>query len=152
MICHSLSIACRKSPRVRNHKRDKVDRNRCKSTHSGGDEISLLLRRVGDGYIMARNYGTHNWARIYLRNRFTEAHPSYAFELSSWSAEEYKIHAVDLHDALQNRCGADSRHTPKIKATIKMAIKINLFSFISLSILFSYSSLTIARMIGATIK
>jgi len=41
----------------------------------------------------------HNWARIYLRHRFTEASPSYAFELSSWTAEDYEIYAVDLKDA-----------------------------------------------------
>lgn len=41
----------------------------------------------------------HNWARIYLRHRFTEASPSYAFELSSWTVEDYEIYAVDLKDA-----------------------------------------------------
>jgi len=41
----------------------------------------------------------HNWARIYLRHRFTEASPSYAFKLSSWTAEDYEIYAVDLKDA-----------------------------------------------------
>ena len=39
----------------------------------------------------------HNWARIYLRHRFTEAAPSYAFEISSWSAQEepYAPYAID---------------------------------------------------------
>ena len=41
----------------------------------------------------------HNWARIYLRRRFSEASPSYAFELSSWTVEDYEIYAVDLKDA-----------------------------------------------------
>ncbi len=37
----------------------------------------------------------HNWSRIYLRHRFTEASPSYAFEISSWGEEEYDIYAID---------------------------------------------------------
>ena len=39
----------------------------------------------------------HNWARIYLRHRTTEAAPSYAFEISSWSAQEepYAPYAID---------------------------------------------------------
>jgi len=41
----------------------------------------------------------HNWARIYLSRRFTEVSPSYAFELSSWTAEDYEIYPVDLKDA-----------------------------------------------------
>ena len=40
----------------------------------------------------------HNWARIYIRHRFTEVTPSYAFEISSWS-EEGEPHAIDLKDA-----------------------------------------------------
>jgi len=36
----------------------------------------------------------HDWTRIYLRHRTTEAHPSYAFELSSWS-EQGEPHAID---------------------------------------------------------
>ncbi|MDH5362822.1 MAG: hypothetical protein OEY81_03235 [Candidatus Bathyarchaeota archaeon] len=41
----------------------------------------------------------HNWARIYLRHRFTEVRPSHTFELSSWSAEDYEISAIDPKDA-----------------------------------------------------
>ena len=37
----------------------------------------------------------HNWARIYLRGRFSEIRPSYTFEFSSWTAEEYEIYAID---------------------------------------------------------
>lgn len=40
----------------------------------------------------------HNWARIYIRHRFTEVTPSYAFEISSWS-EEGEPHAIDPKDA-----------------------------------------------------
>ena len=40
----------------------------------------------------------HNWARIYIRHRFTEVTPSYAFEISSGS-EEGEPHAIDLKDA-----------------------------------------------------
>jgi len=40
----------------------------------------------------------HDWARIYLRHRFTEVSPSYAFEISSRDAQE-EPHAVDLKDA-----------------------------------------------------
>jgi len=40
----------------------------------------------------------HNWARIYLRHRFTEVSPSYAFEIPSWS-EEREPHAIDPKDA-----------------------------------------------------
>ena len=40
----------------------------------------------------------HDWARIYLRHRFTEVHPSNAFEISSLDAQE-EPHAVDLKDA-----------------------------------------------------
>ena len=38
----------------------------------------------------------HNWARIYLRHRFTEVRPSYAFDISSWSAEDAEPYAVYL--------------------------------------------------------
>ena len=41
----------------------------------------------------------HNWARIYLRRRYIETAPSYAFELSSWTAENYTIQEVSLKDA-----------------------------------------------------
>jgi len=37
----------------------------------------------------------HDWTRIYLRHRTTEARPSYAFEISSWSAEQEEPHAID---------------------------------------------------------
>ena len=43
-----------------------------------------------------------DWARIYLRHRFTEAHPSYAFEISSWSTESEEPHAIDLEDPIYN--------------------------------------------------
>ncbi len=38
-----------------------------------------------------------DYLRIYLRHRFTEAAPSYAFEISSWSAQEepYAPYAID---------------------------------------------------------
>ena len=36
----------------------------------------------------------YDWARIYLRHRFTEASPSYAFEISSLDAQE-EPHAID---------------------------------------------------------
>ena len=39
-----------------------------------------------------------DWARIYLRHRFTELSPSYAFEISSLDANE-EPHSVDLEDA-----------------------------------------------------
>jgi hypothetical protein len=41
----------------------------------------------------------HNWARIYLRRRYIEAAPSQAFQLSSWTAENYTIQEVNLKDA-----------------------------------------------------
>ena len=41
----------------------------------------------------------HNWARIYLRRRFTEVRPSYAFNISSWSEEGAEIYAMDPKDA-----------------------------------------------------
>jgi len=40
----------------------------------------------------------HNWARIYLRHRFSELRPSSGFEISSWSAEDEEPHAIDLQD------------------------------------------------------
>ena len=40
----------------------------------------------------------HDWARIYLRHRFTEVGPSYAFEISSLDAQK-EPHAIDLEDA-----------------------------------------------------
>jgi hypothetical protein len=41
----------------------------------------------------------HDWARIYLRNRDTETSPSYAFELSSYTMEDYTIREVTLEEA-----------------------------------------------------
>ena len=41
----------------------------------------------------------HDWARIYLRNRYTETSPSYAFELSSYTMEDYTIREVTLEEA-----------------------------------------------------
>jgi hypothetical protein len=41
----------------------------------------------------------HNWARIYLRRRYFEMAPSQAFQLSSWTAENYIIQEVSLADA-----------------------------------------------------
>jgi hypothetical protein len=43
----------------------------------------------------------YNWARIYLRHRFTEASPSYAFEISSWSEEEYDIYTIDPPESVR---------------------------------------------------
>lgn len=40
----------------------------------------------------------HDWARIYLRHRYTEMNPSYAFEISSLEANE-EPHAISLEDA-----------------------------------------------------
>ena len=40
----------------------------------------------------------HNWARIYLRHRFTETRPSHGFEISSWSAEDEEPHTIDPED------------------------------------------------------
>lgn len=40
----------------------------------------------------------YDWARIYLRHRFTEVSPSYAFEISSLEAQE-EPHAINLADA-----------------------------------------------------
>ena len=40
----------------------------------------------------------HDWGRIYLRHRFTEAQPSHAFEISSFEAQEEPQY-VDLKDA-----------------------------------------------------
>ena len=40
----------------------------------------------------------HDWARIYLRHRYTELHPSYAFEISSLEAQK-EPHAIDPKDA-----------------------------------------------------
>ncbi len=37
----------------------------------------------------------HNWARIYLRRRFNDVRPLYAFEISSWSTEDYEIYAIN---------------------------------------------------------
>lgn len=39
----------------------------------------------------------HDWARIYLRHRFTESRPSYAFEISSVKAQE-EPHAIEVPD------------------------------------------------------
>ncbi|MDH5440147.1 MAG: hypothetical protein OEZ48_03915 [Candidatus Bathyarchaeota archaeon] len=50
-------------------------------------------------------------ARIYLRNRYTEATPSYAFELSSYTMEDYTIREVTLEEPSRNRFGADSTIT-----------------------------------------
>jgi hypothetical protein len=41
----------------------------------------------------------HNWSRIYLRQRYVETTPSHAFQLSSWTAENYIIQEVSLTDA-----------------------------------------------------
>ena len=41
----------------------------------------------------------HDQARIYLRNRYTEATRSYAFELSSYTMEDYTILEVTLEEA-----------------------------------------------------
>jgi len=41
----------------------------------------------------------HDWARTYLRNRYTETSPSYAFELSSYTMEDYTIREVTLEEA-----------------------------------------------------
>lgn len=41
----------------------------------------------------------HDWARTYLKHRFTENSPNYAFELSSYTAEEYEVRSVNLEDA-----------------------------------------------------
>jgi len=38
-----------------------------------------------------------DYARIYLRHRFTEARPSYAFEISSVEAQE-EPHAIEVPD------------------------------------------------------
>ena len=40
----------------------------------------------------------HDWARVYLRHRFAEARPSYAFEISSLSGSG-EPHTVDLESA-----------------------------------------------------
>jgi hypothetical protein len=39
----------------------------------------------------------HDWARIYLRSRFTEKHPSHAFEISSVQGEE-EPHSIEVPD------------------------------------------------------
>jgi hypothetical protein len=39
----------------------------------------------------------YDWAKIYLRSRFTETHPSYAFEISSLQGEEAP-HSIELPD------------------------------------------------------
>ena len=36
----------------------------------------------------------HDWARIYLRHRFTEYSPNHAIELSSYTVEEYEVRAA----------------------------------------------------------
>jgi len=40
-----------------------------------------------------------SWARIYLRHRFTEVSPSYAFKISAWTEEDAEPYATDLEDA-----------------------------------------------------
>lgn len=40
-----------------------------------------------------------DWAKIYLRHRFSEVGPSYAFKISSWNEEEYELHAIDPESA-----------------------------------------------------
>jgi len=41
----------------------------------------------------------HDWAEIYLRHRFTDLHPSYAFKISSLDAQE-EPQAVDLPESV----------------------------------------------------
>jgi len=41
----------------------------------------------------------HDWSRIYLRRRFSEVTPTMAFELSSYTMEDYEIRAVGLGEA-----------------------------------------------------
>lgn len=41
----------------------------------------------------------HDWSRIYLRPRFTETTPTLAFELSSYTTEDYEIRSVELGEA-----------------------------------------------------
>jgi hypothetical protein len=41
----------------------------------------------------------HDWSRIYLRHRYTETAPTLAFELSSYTMEDYKIRSVGLEEA-----------------------------------------------------
>jgi hypothetical protein len=41
----------------------------------------------------------HDWSRIYLRSRFTEITPALAFELSSYTMEDFEIHSVSLGEA-----------------------------------------------------
>jgi len=41
----------------------------------------------------------YDWARIDLRRRFTESRPSYAFEISSWMAQE-EPHAIELPETV----------------------------------------------------
>ena len=41
----------------------------------------------------------HDWSRIYLRPRFTETAPTLAFELSSYTMEDFEIRSVGLGEA-----------------------------------------------------
>ena len=41
----------------------------------------------------------YDWSRIYLRRRFTETTPTMAFELSSYTMEDYEIRSVGLGEA-----------------------------------------------------
>jgi len=41
----------------------------------------------------------YDWSRIYLRSRFTETVPTLAYELSSYTMDEYEIRSVDLEEA-----------------------------------------------------
>ena len=41
----------------------------------------------------------HDWSRIYLRPRFTETTPALAFELSSYTMEDFEIRSVSLGEA-----------------------------------------------------
>ena len=48
----------------------------------------------------------HDWARIYIRHRFTEVQSSYAFEISSLKAQEGPMPSISK-TPLRNRCGSD---------------------------------------------
>lgn len=41
----------------------------------------------------------HDWSRIYLRPRFTETAPTLAFELSSYTTDDFEIRPVSLGEA-----------------------------------------------------
>ncbi len=40
-----------------------------------------------------------SWARIYLRHRFTEMHPSHAFKIMAWTEKEVEPQATDPEEA-----------------------------------------------------